>query len=108
MNEKMIRGVLVGTTFPLILGSLLACSREKTTDPGTSGSPGASSASSQAAPVTLKGMLFNEAPKDLPIILEEFEKRTKDKLNTKLNIGVEYAGRSQAKGQTEDGDRGIG
>lgn len=82
----MIRGVLVGAAFSLILGSLLACSREKPTDPGTSGSPGASFASSQAAPVTLKGMLFNEAPKDLPIILEEFEKRTKDKLNTKINL----------------------
>ena len=76
MHEKKIRVVLVGATLPLILGTLLACSREKATDPSTSGSPEASPASSKAAPVTLKGMLFSEAPKDLPIVLEEFEKRT--------------------------------
>jgi putative aldouronate transport system substrate-binding protein len=50
-------------------------------DPGRKSNP-----SSSPAPVTLRGMLFNQAPRDLPMILKEFERRTKDTLNTKLDI----------------------
>ena len=39
------------------------------------------------SPVTLKGMLFGDQPKDMQAVLgNEFEKRTKDTLNTKINI----------------------
>ena len=37
-------------------------------------------------PVTLKMMLFGDKPADLDKVLAEFEKRTKDTLNTKLEI----------------------
>lgn len=37
-------------------------------------------------PVTLKVMLFGERPKDLDLVLAEFEQKTKETLNTKLNF----------------------
>ncbi|MDR6879589.1 extracellular solute-binding protein [Bacillus sp. 3255] len=61
--------------------STAACGSETSTN--DSGSAGTSEA---AKPVTLKGMLFGDAPKDMPFVLQEFEKRTQATLNTKLDI----------------------
>ncbi|MCR2806315.1 ABC transporter substrate-binding protein [Paenibacillus soyae] len=70
-----------------LAGSLAACSgkNNETNAPAATDGNGSET---PAAPkeVTLTGMLFGDAPKDLPLVLEEFEKRTKDTLNTKLEI----------------------
>ncbi|WP_426452477.1 ABC transporter substrate-binding protein [Paenibacillus sp. S-38] len=60
-----------------LLGTTAACGSD---DPGGAGS------GKDLEPVTLKGMLFGDQPKDLPLVLEEFEKRTRDTLNTKLSF----------------------
>jgi putative aldouronate transport system substrate-binding protein len=65
-----------------LVGSTVACGDSDSSTPAASGSP--KSVAPEA--VTLKGMLIGDQPKDLPVVLEEFEKRTKDTLNTKLDI----------------------
>lgn len=68
-----------------LAASMAACSGKE----NETNTPAATDGSAAAAPpeaVTLKGMLFGDAPKDLPLVLEEFEKRTKDTLNTKIEI----------------------
>lgn len=37
-------------------------------------------------PVTLKAMLFGKEPNDMNLVLKEFERRTRDTLNTKIDI----------------------
>ncbi len=68
----------------VMAGSLAACSSKD----NATNTPATNEGGSAAAPseVTLTGMLFGDAPKDLPLVLEEFEKRTKDTLNTKIKI----------------------
>ncbi|QYR22275.1 ABC transporter substrate-binding protein [Paenibacillus sp. sptzw28] len=80
MKSKTIASALLALT---ILGSTVACSSKP-----ESASPdaGASGKQSALAPVTLKGMLFGDQPKDMQAVLGEFEKRTKDTLNTTINI----------------------
>lgn len=68
-----------------LAGSTVACGKSDTEN-SASPAPSAGTASSAPAPVTLKGMLFGDMPKDLPAVLAEFEKRTKDTLNIKLDI----------------------
>ncbi|WP_339316418.1 extracellular solute-binding protein [Paenibacillus sp. FSL R10-2734] len=63
----------------VLLGSTVACG-SKEESKGTDGG------SSSVESVKLKGMLFGEEPKDLSLVMQEFEKRTKDTLNTKINI----------------------
>ena len=62
-----------------------ACSNSKQ-DQATSAPNDTGKQAAAPAPVTLKGMLFGDQPKDMQVVLDEFEKRTKDNLNTKLNI----------------------
>lgn len=71
-----------------LIASLAACSSKKNEpSPSPSATDGsAGSATQPPSAVKLKGMLFGDAPKDLPLVLEEFEKRTKDTLNTKLEL----------------------
>ncbi|WP_159886956.1 ABC transporter substrate-binding protein [Paenibacillus puerhi] len=66
-----------------VMGTTVACSTSGKEEavPAAGGDAGKS-----LLPVTLKGMLFGDQPKDLPVVLEEFEKRTQGTLNTKLNI----------------------
>lgn len=80
MATALLTVVMAGST-------LAACGKDDKEAASTS-SPGASAGTAAAAPpaVTLKGMLFGDEPKDLKLVLEEFEKRTKDTLNTKLDI----------------------
>ncbi|RTE08002.1 extracellular solute-binding protein [Paenibacillus whitsoniae] len=84
MKTKRIGTALLAVT---VLGMAAACSDSTSKD--TASSPaGANEGGKQAAlaPLTLKGMLFGDQPKDMPAVLDEFEKQTKDSLNTKLNI----------------------
>jgi putative aldouronate transport system substrate-binding protein len=82
MKAKRISVALLALT---VLGAT-ACSNNKQeqASPATTGS--GKQAASAPAPVTLKGMLFGDQPKDMQVVFDEFEKRTKDTLNTKLNI----------------------
>lgn len=83
MNAKRMATVLLSAV--LAGSALAACGNE---DKEAASSPGASAGAASAPPsaVTLKGMLFGDAPKDLGVVMEEFEKRTKDTLNTKVDI----------------------
>ncbi|AFC28907.1 family 1 extracellular solute-binding protein [Paenibacillus mucilaginosus 3016] len=76
-----IRRLMTALMTAALAGTTAACAGD---DPAASGSADASG--KDLPPVTLKGMLFGDQPKDLPLVLEEFEKRTKDTLNTKLSI----------------------
>ncbi|SDD07052.1 putative aldouronate transport system substrate-binding protein [Paenibacillus sp. UNCCL117] len=76
MTTALLSVIMAGST-------LAACSNS---GKEAAGSPGGSPGGGAPAPVTLKGMLFGDEPKDLALVLEEFEKRTKDSLNTKLEI----------------------
>ncbi|WP_248924277.1 extracellular solute-binding protein [Paenibacillus hamazuiensis] len=78
MNVKRMTAAALSVA---MLGTAAACSEPKD-QAGTGGSAG----SAAPAPVTLKGMLFGEQPKDMQLVLDEFEKRTQGTLNTKLNI----------------------
>ncbi|MDF2650388.1 MAG: family 1 extracellular solute-binding protein [Paenibacillus sp.] len=80
MKLKRISVALLALT---VLGAT-ACSNSKQDQ--ASSSPKDSTKQAALAPVTLKGMLFGDQPKDMPLVFGEFEKRTKDTLNTKLNI----------------------
>ncbi|WP_079911026.1 extracellular solute-binding protein [Paenibacillus sp. 32352] len=80
MNIKRISAVLLAVA---MAGATAACSDGK--DSGADKSP-AGGDSATLAPITLKGMLFGDQPKDMQVVFDEFEKRTKDTLNTKLNI----------------------
>ncbi|MBD0381485.1 ABC transporter substrate-binding protein [Paenibacillus sedimenti] len=69
-----------------LVGSTVACGKS---DQEAANSPAASAGAASAKPlepVTLKGMLWGDVPADMQAILAEFEKRTKDTLNTKLDI----------------------
>ncbi|MDQ0889698.1 putative aldouronate transport system substrate-binding protein [Paenibacillus sp. V4I9] len=80
MKAKKISVALLALT---VLG-VTACSNSKQDQ----ASPAVNGSGKQPAlaPITLKGMLFGDQPKDLQLVFDEFEKRTKDTLNTKLNI----------------------
>ncbi|OUS75868.1 ABC transporter substrate-binding protein [Paenibacillus sp. MY03] len=83
MKRKVLTVSLLSVA---LVVSAAACSSNKV-EQGTP-STGTNAVSTPQPPkaVTLKGMLFGDEPKDLPIVLEEFESRTKDTLNTKLVI----------------------
>ncbi|XEC93980.1 extracellular solute-binding protein [Paenibacillus tarimensis] len=87
--KKSITGIIVGT---LLLSLLIGCAGGKTpageTTPSNAGGekPAADSAAGAPDPVTLKVMLFGDRPTGMDEVLAEFETRTKDTLNTKLNI----------------------
>lgn len=61
----------------MLTGVLAGCKKSETSSNGASG---------KLDPVELKVMLFGEKPQQMDEVLAEFEKRTKDTLNTKLNI----------------------
>jgi putative aldouronate transport system substrate-binding protein len=73
---------------------LAACSSTKSSNENADapGNTGANTAQTSAGsggapdPVTLKVMLFGDKPIEMDKVLAEFEKRTKDTLNTKLDI----------------------
>ncbi|UUZ96917.1 extracellular solute-binding protein [Paenibacillus sp. P25] len=68
-----------------VLGAATACSDSKPSD-NAAASGGSSAQGGDLPPVTLKGMLFGDQPKDMQAVFDEFEKRTSGTLNTKLNI----------------------
>ncbi|WP_018752015.1 ABC transporter substrate-binding protein [Paenibacillus sanguinis] len=68
--------------FALLVGSLVGCSGSN----GAASSPKAEGSSTALDPTTLKVMLFGDKPVDMDKVLNEFESRTKDTLNTQLNI----------------------
>lgn len=82
MNVKRMATAVLSVA---LLGTAAACG-DSSKD--TASSPGASAGSAASTPpaVTLKGMLFGDAPKDMAAVLTEFEARTKNMLNTKLDI----------------------
>ncbi|WP_284645889.1 ABC transporter substrate-binding protein [Paenibacillus silviterrae] len=80
MKAKRIATALLALA---MVGTSAACS--STEKQGAANSAGGDKGGT-LPPVTLKGMLFGEAPKDLPLVLQEFEKRTQGTLNTKLSI----------------------
>ena len=82
MKAKTISAALLALT---VLGTTTACSNSKQ-DQASSAPNDTGKQAAAPAPVTLKGMLFGDQPKDMQVVLDEFEKRTKDNLNTKLNI----------------------
>jgi putative aldouronate transport system substrate-binding protein len=83
MKMKPVATAILSVT---LAASLAACS-SSTNEPEQSAQDGNSGSAAQSPKaVTLKGMLFGDEPKDLPLVLEEFEKQTKDTLNTKLDI----------------------
>jgi len=69
---------------------LAACSSQKnenaSSSAATSGVQPSSTVAQPPSAVTLKGMLFGDEPKDMNLVLGEFENRTKDILNTKVEI----------------------
>lgn len=81
MKAKRISAALLALA---VIGTTVACSSNEKDQ--TSPAPSGSEKQATQAPVALKGMLFGDQPKDMQVILDEFEKRTKDSLNTKLNI----------------------
>ncbi|OXM85393.1 ABC transporter substrate-binding protein [Paenibacillus rigui] len=66
-----------------VVTSSAACANNTNNEAGKSGEKA-------DGPVTLKWMLWKDEPKDMPQVLQEFEKRTKDTLNT--SIKIEWSG----------------
>lgn len=73
-----------------LAGSLVACSGSNSANNSGNkdAAPATETGNSTAAPdqATLKVMLFGDKPVDMDKVLSEFESRTKDTLNTKLDI----------------------
>lgn len=92
--KRSRKGLSMLLLVAMLVTILAACGNNKTsTESGTaSGNAGGNTAqaSSPAAEApdsaTLKLMLFGDKPIELDVVLAEFEKRTKDTLNTKLDI----------------------
>jgi putative aldouronate transport system substrate-binding protein len=80
-TAKRLSAVLLSASLAV---SLAACGDDKE-DAAATASPGAS-AGAAPKPATLKVMMFNDKPADLDKVLAEFEKRSKDTLNTKLEF----------------------
>ncbi|MBD0382960.1 DUF3502 domain-containing protein [Paenibacillus sedimenti] len=89
MKKKLRVMTLLAVTTSLAVSMAACSSKDKTAGssaaPGTT-EPAASTAAKKLDPVTLKVMLFGNKPADMDKILAEFEKRTKDTLNIKLDI----------------------
>lgn len=72
-----------------LLGSLTACSgngNDSGANEAASSTPGTEKSSTAPDLATLKVMLFGDKPVDMDKVLAEFESRTHDTLNTKLDI----------------------
>jgi putative aldouronate transport system substrate-binding protein len=74
-----------------LVGALTACSSNNNNEAGESAAPATGSGtdagtSTTPDPATLKVMLFGDKPVDMDKVLAEYESRTKDTLNTKLDI----------------------
>ncbi len=89
----------------LMVTLIAACSKNNEAN-NASNSAASSSASSAAPsedsskpldPATLKVVLFGDKPVDMDKVLAEFENRTKDTLNTKLDMKFELAAEYQNK-----------
>lgn len=90
VNMKRMTALLLSI---VLISVLSACgsnnNNANSTGSTNSSAPDSTDAAKGAEPpkaVTLKGMLFGDEPKDLDVVLQEFENRTKDTLNTKLDI----------------------
>lgn len=70
---------------------IAACSKTDGSSPSSTASSAAptAAASKTLDPVSLKVMLFGEKPADMDKVLAEFEKRTKDTMNTKLEMSYD-------------------
>lgn len=84
------KGLSVLLLVTMLVTLLAACSGNKTSN-GNDNAQGANSTQTSNEtgapdPVTLKLMLFGDRPIEMDQVLAEFEKRTKDTLNTKLDI----------------------
>ena len=87
-NIKKATVLLLSSTLAL---STAACSKDKReSEAPTATSATESASSARLQPVTLKVLFLQTKPTEMDKVLAEFEKRTKDTLNTKLDI--EFAG----------------
>ena len=93
MKRKVFRDLAVVLAVVMVLGVLAACGGNKgAKEPGsTSGQATKSQTATETIkpkpePVELQVMLFGDKPNGMDEVLAEFEKRTADTLNTKLNI----------------------
>lgn len=100
--KSKIRSLSMLLLATMLITVIAACSKSGGDDKAATSapsSPASSTASSPAssaapnaepekalAPVSLKVSLFGEKPADMDKVLAEFEKRTKDTLNTKLDL----------------------
>ncbi|WP_058303007.1 extracellular solute-binding protein [Gorillibacterium timonense] len=89
MINKKVRTLSLLIALCMLLTLLAACSKDSnsaspsaSTAPGTSTEPGAT----KPDPVTLNIMLWGDKPKQFDDVVKEFENRTKDTLNIKLNV----------------------
>ncbi|KRF42287.1 ABC transporter substrate-binding protein [Paenibacillus sp. Soil787] len=85
---KSVSLLLLATMMTTVVA---ACSKSGESSPSSTASSAAptAAASKTPDPGTLKVMLFGEKPADMDKVLAEFEKRTKDTLNTKLDISFD-------------------
>lgn len=93
MEREVFRKMAIVIAVVMVLGVLSACGGNMST--GENGTTTVQTTTTQTAtetakqkpePVELQIMLFGDKPNGLDEVLAEFEKRTADTLNTKLNI----------------------
>lgn len=100
MKSKSIKNAILLMASATMALSVAACSKSNG-DAGASTAPSAASSTASSAPstppspVTLKLLFMQSKPAEMDKVLAEFEKRTKDTLNTKLEI--EFAGSELAQ-----------
>lgn len=83
MINKKMRTLSLLIAMCMLLAMLAACSKgSSSASPSASAAPG----TTKPDPVTLNIMLWGDKPKQFDDVVAEFEKRTKDTLNIKLNV----------------------
>lgn len=88
--KDMRKGLSLLLLVTMMVTLLAACGGNKPSnngnDQGTNSPKTSNEAGEAPDPVTLKLMLFGDKPIEMDTVLAEFEKRSKDTLNTKLDI----------------------
>ncbi|MGG1553706.1 ABC transporter substrate-binding protein [Paenibacillus ferrarius] len=100
MKTKSFQKATLLTASATMVLSIAACSKNNedagaATAPSATASSASSAASTPPSPVTLKFLFLQTKPAEMDKVLAEFEKRTKDTLNTKLDI--EFTGSELAQ-----------
>ncbi|MGF7035578.1 hypothetical protein J2T17_006611 [Paenibacillus mucilaginosus] len=91
MRRKLIKNATLLMASATMMLSVAACFKSKedagaSTAPSSDASTASSAPSTPPSPVTLKLLFLQSKPAEMDKVLAEFEKRTKDTLNTKLDI----------------------